>query len=155
MSPKIRTRRRSAAASFSRIDFIPSRIAAAAWLGWLVMAGALAAHTQLPWQLRLAIAALVMGSGGHTLWSYVLLRGPRSLRALEWSGSEPDTYYVWVGPAGRRLAALPEGCRRYGTALWLLRFRTAEGLFELLVETGRQDQRSLRRLGHRLFGSAE
>jgi hypothetical protein len=155
MSRKIRTRRRSAAASFSRIDFVPSRIAAAAWLGWLVMAGVLVAQTRLPWPLRLSIAALVIAAAGPTLWSYVLLRGPRSLRALEWSGLEADTYYVCIGPASRRLAATPEGCRRYGKALWLLRFRTAEGPFELLVETGRQDQRVLRRLGRRLFGFAD
>jgi hypothetical protein len=153
MSPKIRTRRRSAAASFNRIDFVPSRLAAAVWAGWLIMAGVLAAQARLPWLLGLSIATLVIGAAGHTLLSYVLLRGPRSLRALEWSGREADTYCVCIGPAGRRLAAIPEGCQRYGEALWLLRFRTGEGVFQLLVETRRQDQRALRRLGRRLFGS--
>jgi hypothetical protein len=151
MSPKIRTRRRSAAASCNRIDFVPSRRAAVAWLAWLGMAGVLTVQTALSWPLRLAIMGLVVSIAGPTLWSYVLLRGPRALRALEWVAGEQGACHVFVGRAGRRLAAVPEGCVRYG-GLWLLRFRTDEGLFHLLVDTGRQDPRALRRLGRRLFG---
>ena len=151
MSHKIRTRRRSAAASCNRIEFIPSRRATFAWLGWLGMAGLLIAHTSLPWWLRLAVGALVFATAGRTLWSYVLLRGSRSVQALEWGSGTPIAYHVLIGASGRRVAAVPEGCHRYG-GLWLLRFRTAEGVFQLLVEAGRQDPRGLRRLGRCLFG---
>jgi hypothetical protein len=122
-------------------------------MGWLVMAGVLVAQARLPAFLRLSIAVVVIASAGHTLASHVLLRGPRALRAVEWSGGESDTYFICIGAAGRRLAGTPEGCQRYGEALWLLRFRTREGVFQLLVETGRQDQRALRRLGRRIFAS--
>jgi hypothetical protein len=154
MSPKIRTRRRSAAASCNRIDFIPSSRAAFAWLAWLVAAGLLAAHNSLPWVLRLSIIGLVLSGAGHTLWSYVLLRGRRSVRALEWAPGEVVAFHVCIGQAGRRLSAVPEGCHRYG-GLWLLRFRTCEGVYQLLVEAGRQDPRALRRLGRHLFGGPD
>jgi hypothetical protein len=118
------------------------------------MAAGLAAQARLPWWLRLSIATLSIGAAGRTLWSYVLFKGPRALRALEWSGRDPDTYYVCVGSARRRLVAQPDGCRRYGKALWLLRFRTGEGVFQVLIETRRQDPRAIRRLGRRIFGPA-
>src|SRR5690349_10859709 len=114
MSPKIRARRRSAAASSNRIDFIPSRRAAFAWLAWLGMAGLLTAHSSLPWPVRLAIGALGFAFAGRALWSYVLLRGPRSVRALEWASGTPIAYHVLIGATGRRLVAVPEGCHRYG-----------------------------------------
>ena len=104
MSHKIRTRRRSAAASCNRIEFIPSRRATLAWLGWLGMAGLLTVHTSLPWSARLSIGALVFATAGRTLWSYVLLRGPRSVRALEWaSAGTRVAYHVLIGASGWRL----------------------------------------------------
>src|SRR5690349_16652277 len=133
MSPKTHTRRRSAATSCSRIEFVPSRRAAAIWLGWLALSGWLASQARLPWQLRVLIILLVLAIAGRTLWSYVCLRGARAVRALEWSAGEQTLYYVCLGPAGRRLPAIPDGCRRYGEAFWLLRFRTAESVVQLPV----------------------
>ena len=151
MSRTIRNSRRSAATSFSRIEFTVSRRAAAAGSLWLAMALALCLSSGLPLVCRWLIAALVAVSVGATLWRFVLLRGPRSLRALEWRGEGIPAYFVCLGSAGTRLPAIPEECRRYGISLWLLRFRTRTGVVSLLVDAGRQDPHAIRRLGRRLF----
>jgi hypothetical protein len=152
MSPKIRSRRHSVATSFDRLEFARSRRAAVAWLAWLALAASLALYAELSWILRLGVAFLVVVVGGWTVRSFILQSGPRALRALEWSPDDGDSYYVCVGPEGRRLPAIPADCRRYGPVLWLLRFDTSEGRFQLLVEPVIQEPKALRRLGRRLFG---
>jgi hypothetical protein len=149
MSRTIRNTAHSAAASFSRIEFIPSGRAGAAWVVWLIVAAAVVQLSGLPPLWKALIAASVSGAGGITLWRYVFLRGSRALRALEWSAGEAS-YYVCLGGTHRRLRAVPEDCRRYGI-LWLLRFRTAEGLVQMLLDARCQDARALRRLARGLF----
>ena len=152
MSPKIRATPHSAAASCNRIDFVASRLAAAAWLGWLACAVGITLFAELDWILRLAIAVLVAVAGGRAVWRYVLLRGPGAVRALEWREScvAPIQFYVWQGQPSRRLAAIPRGCRRYGVFIWILRFDTAEGTRQLLVNTACQEPAALRRLSRTL-----
>ena len=149
MSPKIRARQSSAATFFNRIEFIPSRLASAAWLIWLAMAVALIWLAHLHWAPQLGLSILVVGSAGVTLRRFVLLRGPRAIRALEWAAGNEDEFFVCLGVAGRRLRAVPGDCRRYGCSLWVLRFQTDEGAYGLLVDTRLQEPRALRRLARR------
>ena len=152
MSPKIRATRRSAAASCNRIEFAPSRLAAGVWLGWLVCAALAAFAADLAWVWRASIAISVLVAGGRTVWRCVLLRGPRAVRALEWQEPPggPARFFLWLGEPARRLPAVPQGCRRYGVFIWVLRFETAEGVRQLLVNTACQEPVALRRLSRRL-----
>jgi hypothetical protein len=152
MSPKTRVTRRSAAASCNRIDFVASRLAAAAWLSWLACAVFVTFTADLAWSQRLVAALCVVVSGTRAIWRFVLLRGPRAVRALEWheAGGAPGEFHVWLGEPGRRLPALPQACLRYGDLLWLLRFRTPEGIRQLMLNTACQDPAALRRLSRRL-----
>jgi hypothetical protein len=120
-----------------------------AWLIWLVVAVSLVQLTALPQLLKVVIAAAVVTAGCGTLWRFVFLRGSRGCRALEWSAEE-GLYYVYLGGSRRRLAAVPEECRRYGIA-WVLRFRTTEGPAQLLLDTRYQDAQALCRLSRALF----
>jgi hypothetical protein len=158
MSPTIRARRRSAAASCGRIDFVASRLVATAWIGWLVCAVLVTLAVDLAWALRLAVAIWVAAAGSRAVWRYVLLRGPLAVRALEWreAGGAPE-FHLWLGEPGRRLPAIPQACLRYGVFVWLLRFKTPEGTRQLLVNTDCQDPAALRRLSRRLdwgYGTA-
>lgn len=114
-----------------------------------MMAVASILMAELPALVECLLAILVAGAGIFALWRSVFLRGSRALRALEWPVGE-GTFHVCLGASGRRLPAVPEGCRRYGP-LWLLRFETPEGVAQLLVDARCQDARALRRLGRRLF----
>jgi hypothetical protein len=151
MSPKIRARRRSAAASCSRIDFVASRLAAALWICWLVCAVLVTLATDVAWTVRLAIALWVAAAGTRAVRRYVLLHGARAVRSLEWRepGAQVE-FYLWLGEPGRRVPAVPQACLRYGLFLWLLRFKTPEGTHQLLVNTACQDPALLRRLSRRL-----
>jgi hypothetical protein len=120
-------------------------------VAWLIMAVILTLQCGLPLCLRVLISALVLVAGGITLRRHVLLRGPRALRALRWPGEEGGCD-VYLGPGFRRMTASLEDPRRYGPHLWLLRFRTTEGLVEAFVDTGRQDPHAVRRLAGCLFG---
>lgn len=115
------------------------------------MAVVLTLQSGLPLWLRMVIGALVVIAGGITLRRHVLLRGARALRALQWPGEEGG-YDLYLGPRLRRVTGIPEHPRRYGPTLWLLRFRTTEGLVEACVDTALQQPRPLRRLGGCLFG---
>lgn len=151
MYPTIRNSPRSVAASPGRIEFVPSRRAGAAWVIWLSMAVALVLLSGIPGLFKASVAALIAVSGVGSLRRFVYLRGPHALRALEWPGEE-GVYYVHLGAFnGRRLAAIPEDCRQYGIHWWLLRFRTAEGVSQLIVDTRLQEEQALRSLARRLF----
>lgn len=100
--------------------------------------------------LQLLLAVVVVAAGGAALRRFVWLRGSRALRALEWPANEGE-YQVLLGPSGRRLAAFPDDCRQYGLQFWMLRFQTAEGAVQILVDARYQDAQALRRLGRRLF----
>lgn len=153
MSRTTRIRQSSAARSSHRIDFVPSRLVNALWLAWLAAVAVFVWQTGLPAQWQLAIAGALLAVTFIPLRCQVFLRGDRAVRALEWSPAAPERYYVWLARPARRLAATPDACARYGP-LWVLRFRTSEGLVQLLIEARHQDPRELRRLARRLFGTA-
>jgi hypothetical protein len=146
MFPKTPSRQRCAARCCNRIEFTASPLAIAAWLSWLAATLlVLLLSVDMPWGWRLLVAAGVV-SAYRPLQRFVLLRGPRAVRALEWNGEQLFVWLGWPGPPGRRLPAAPRVLRRYGTHLWMLSFTTAEGGCGLLVDASRQDPRSLRRL---------
>ena len=61
------------------------------------------------------------------------LRGGRALRALEWN--EQGAFLAVIGQPGRRLAAVADpASQRFGSWLWLLRFETAEGAIQVLLD---------------------
>lgn len=145
--PKIPSRPLSAAYC-GRIEFNPSALATAAWLIWLAAALLAIGIAELAWCWRWLLAGMLV-TAVWPLRRFVMLKGPRALRVLEWNREE---FVVWLGPPGRgrRLPAMPWRCQRYGACLWVLGFETAEGRCGLLVDASRQDPRSLRRLARRL-----
>ncbi|MDF3019572.1 MAG: hypothetical protein K0Q92_875 [Steroidobacteraceae bacterium] len=119
---------------------------------WLSMAVTLVLMSGIPGLFKASLAALIAVAGAGSVRRFVYLRGRHALRALEWPGEEP-VYFVHLGgeAGGQRLAAIPDDCRQYGIHWWLLRFRTAEGVRQLLVDTRLQEQQALRSLARRLF----
>ena len=121
-----------------------------AWMAWLILAAALIQYSEMPDLISAALGVLVLGAGGFISWRFVFLRGARALRSVEWQENGEGGFLVELGRPGRRLAAIPEGCRRHAH-LWLLRFQTGEGVVQALVDARRQQPRPLRRLARRLF----
>ena len=148
MYPTIPATPSSAATSCNRLELVGSRRAGLAWLSWLTLACVCVAATDIHGCARLAIGAGVAAAGIAPLPGFVFLRGPRSMRALEWFDHEPEVYFLYVR-SGRRLRVVPEGCRRYGQLFWLLRFRSEEGVHRAMLDLGLQDARAVRRLGRR------
>ncbi len=134
------------AATCSRIELIPSRAAAVLWFAWLLLVcGVTLFAVSLPWPARMALCAAVAVSGIHCIRSFVLLQGPRAVRVVEWS--EEGTLAVRLGPSlARHPALVAPGSFRLGAELWVLRFRTPEGLRPVLIAGGIQDTRAFRRL---------
>lgn len=147
MSRKTRARRRSAAPSCNRIEFVPSRRAAAAWLCWLSLAFILIWSADLPAVLR-AVLCLPLAVALATLRRFVFLNGARAVRALKWSAE--GKYFVRLGGSPRWLPATPARCFRYGPGLWILNFVTPVGIRGLLVDSALQEPRALRRLSRGL-----
>jgi hypothetical protein len=148
MSP-LTLARRPCAAPCDRLELAPSRRAALAFRSWAVLATtALAGASLPPWPIRILGGLLLILTTGRAVVRFVSLRGPRSLQAIEW-GAGPG-FLVRLGD-GRRLPAIAaRGCRRYGIGLWVLRFDTISGPVAAVIDTRRQEPRSLRRLSRRL-----
>jgi len=134
------------AANCSRIDLTPSRFAAALWLAWLVLACAIMWFAVgLPWPVRLAFCVAIAFPGARCIRSFVLLRGPRAVRVIEWS--EEGEFRVRLGPQlMTHPARLATGSFRLGRQWWALRFMTPVGLFPVLIAGGIQDPGRFRRL---------
>jgi hypothetical protein len=140
------------AAHCSRIDLRPSRGAAALWLAWLTLVcGTTLFAVALPWLVRVAVCAVVAIPGFRCVRSFVLLEGPRALRAIEWS--DEGEFVVFLGPALRpQSASLGAGSFRFGLQLWVLRFMTPLGPRSVLIAGGVQEPRAFRRLCRCLSG---
>jgi hypothetical protein len=120
-------------------------------MAWLVCAVLVTLAADFAWTLRLSVAVGVAAAGARAVWRYVLLKGARAVRSLEWREADARVeFFLLLGPNGRRLPAVPQACLRYGHSVWLLRFETPEGLHRLLVVTACQDPAVLRRLSRRL-----
>jgi hypothetical protein len=157
MSQTIRATPRSAECSSTRIDLLPSRRAAFAWFAWLFTVCVITlCAVALPWPVRVAICMLAALAGVRTLGSFVLLRGPRGVRAIDWSG---DALTIQVGPQCRPIAATwNRGSFRPGRQWLALAFDTPSGRRQVLIDGRYQDTRAFRRLcrefSRRLQGSS-
>jgi hypothetical protein len=145
MSQTIRATPRSAERSSTRIDLEPSRRAAILWLAWLVLIGTITiCAVALPLPIRIAICAVPVVAGLGTLRSFVLLRGARGVRSIDWAGGALS---IEVGPRRRRIAATwNRGSFRPGRQWLALAFDTPSGRRQVLVDGRYQDPRAFRRL---------
>ena len=152
MSPTIPAAPRCAGTSCNRIDLVPSLLAAGAWLTWLAMACAVTWFAvALPWLLRFAICAAVASAGLYSVQTFVLLAGPRAIRAIEWN--EAGEWFVYLGTEVVRCpATLSAGSFRLGLRLWVLRFATRAGSRFVMVEEAPGATHAYRRLARRLDG---
>jgi hypothetical protein len=131
---------------------IPSRVATGAWFAWLALACCVTWFgVALPPLVRLAICAAVAVTGLHGLRSFVLLRGPRAVRAIEWTDSGELFVFLRRSPE-RHPAALANGSFRLGERFWVLRFTTAAGSRAALVEEATDGAQTFRRLSRCLAG---
>ena len=128
----------------NRIDLMPSRFAAAAlvrmarrWSCAVILFA-----VALPWPARIALCLASRYCGVRCIRSFVLLAGPRAVRAIEWS--EAGEFGVCLGP---QLHAASGHCWpgsfRLGVRIWVLRFMTPAGLCPVLIAGGVQDAESV------------
>jgi hypothetical protein len=145
MSRPIRATPRSAECSSSRIELRPSRRAAGGWCAWLILGCAITiCAVALPWPIRIAISALSALAGLRTLRSFVLLRGPHAVRAIDWTGGALS---IEVGPARQPIAATwNRGSFRPGRKWLALAFDTPSGRRQVLIDGRSQDTAAFRRL---------
>jgi hypothetical protein len=131
---------------------IPSLLAAGAWLTWLAMACTVTCFAvALPWLARLVICAIVAAAGVHGLRAFVLLAGPRAIRAIEWNEAGELSVCLGAGLA-RYPAILSPGSFRLGLRFWVLRFATPVGPRSVLVAEAVAASRAYRRLSRCLEG---
>jgi hypothetical protein len=145
MSQTIRATPRSAERSSTRIELLPSRRAAFAWFAWLFVVCAITlCAVALPWPVRVSICMVAGLAGLRTMRSFVLLRGRRGVRAIEWTG---DALTIQVGPQRRPIAAT-WNCESFRPGRqWLaLAFDTPSGRRHVLIDGRYQDIRAFRRL---------
>lgn len=99
----------------------------------------------LPGLVRLAICSAIGAAGALGIRTFVLLAGPRAIRAIEWN--EAGDLYVCLGATrARQPAALSNGSFRLGVRFWVLRFATPAGPRSVLVEEAASAPRAFRRL---------
>jgi hypothetical protein len=134
------------AAPCSRIELTPSRPAAALWFAWLALAaGVVWFAVALPWVARVAICFFIVVPGVESVRRFVLLKGSRAVRAIEWT--EDGEFAVRLGPKLNRFpASLGGGSFRLGLRFWVLRFVTPLGHCRVLVANDVRNTRAFRRL---------
>jgi hypothetical protein len=154
MYPKIRAAPRSAARCSNRIEIIPSRRAALLWIGWLLaLCCAIFLGVALPLPARLAICSWLLATCIPVLRSFILLRGSRAVRRLEWTEGESGegSLTAFLGPALMASPAqLTNGCFRLGNQVLVLRLATGFGVRSVLVDSSVQEPEPFRRLCRRL-----
>jgi hypothetical protein len=131
---------------------IPSRLAAGASFAWLALACAVTWFgVALPSPVRAAICAAVALAGFHAVRTFVLLRGPRAVRTIEWT--ESGEFFVYLGMStAPQPASLANGSFRLGVRFWALRFITPSGPRAVLVEEAPVGAPTFRRLSRCLIG---
>jgi hypothetical protein len=130
----------------------PSLFAASAWFAWLVLACAVTWFAvALPAYVRFALCAALALAGTRAISEFVLLKGPRAVRAIEWN--EAGEWFVRLGATSAPLPArLSSGSFRLGLRHWVLRFATPVGLRSALVEEAARAPSAFRRLSRSLDG---
>jgi hypothetical protein len=134
------------AASCSRIDLNPSRLAAALWFTWLtILCTVTLFAVSLPWIARVFLCVASAAPGVWCVRSFVLLQGRLSVRAIEWT--DEGDFAVLLGPRlNRELASVGAGSFRLGVQWWVLRFHTSSGIRPVLIAGSVQDARAFRGL---------
>ena len=104
----------------------------------------------LPLPVRIATCVAIATAGIAAIRRVFLLRGPRSVRALSWSGRVP-ALEVRLGSGGQAIpASLARGSFRLGRSylfLWLQAGRRSNAVF---IDGNRQEIRAFRGLCRRL-----
>ncbi len=103
--------------------------------------------SDVPGLLRLLLI-LLLPLSLPSMFRFVLLRGRKAVRRVEWTGQ--GEYHLGLGPGRRRVAARLLRHQRLGLGLWTLEFLTPEGCCRVLVDTGLQPPNRVRRLGRAL-----
>jgi len=95
--------------------------------------------------MRIAICGGVVAFNVRCLSRFILLRGPRAVRALEWTAN--GEYTAYLGPLRTAVGAeIALGSFRLISWLLVLRLRTDRGNFQVLVDGRRQRVTEFRRL---------
>jgi hypothetical protein len=149
-SPTTRATRRCAGRCCGRIDLVPSRRFALAWLLWLLASlGALAGGVAVPWTVRLALGLILAGTNLVAIRACVLLRGSRAVRRVAWD--DAGRFHVWLGASQDPCpASLHAASFRLGIGCVVLWFSTPAGRRAVLIDAGRQDPVAFRGLARHL-----
>jgi hypothetical protein len=103
----------------------------------------------LPWAVRIAICIAITTPGIAAIRTVFLLRGPRAVRSLDWTGFTPG-FRLRLGTSGPpSQSELAAGCFRIG-ACCLLWLRAGERLHAVFIDGNRQETRAFRALCRRL-----
>jgi hypothetical protein len=154
MYPRIPARPHFAARCSSRIEIHPSRRATLLWIGWLLaLCCAIVLGVALPLPARLAICSCLLITCLPVLRYFILLRGSRAVRSLEWveGDSGEESFTAFLGPA--RMASdarLTNGSFRLGNQVLVLRLATGFGVRSVLIDSSVQEPEPFRRLCRRL-----
>ena len=142
--------RRCAARCSGRIEIVPSRRVALAWLAWLTAClSVLMFGVAMPWPARLVLGLVLVAANIPALRVGVLLRGPRAVRRLQWDGEGKFELGLGDDPQPRP-ATLSAASFRLGIAFLVLWFSTPAGSRVVLIDGGRQDPVAFRRLSRHL-----
>jgi hypothetical protein len=128
---------------------VPSRRAAAIHvLGLLLTCAGVCLGVAWPWWLLVATCAFLATANLVCLSRFILLRGIRGVRAVEWSeGDQSCGFTVVLGESETAVAAtLVTGSFRLGCRLLVLHFRTPAGLCPVLIDGAVQDVSAFRSL---------
>jgi hypothetical protein len=125
---------------------VPSARFAAAQVLWVFLVCAVTVFAlALPLWWRATICIAVVVANLFCLSQFVLLRGRRAVRAIEWTNDMGFT--AVVGPHSKPLPAqLAAGSFRLGLWLVVLRLRTSSGLCQVLIDGSLQDSAAFRAL---------
>ena len=145
MSQTTRATPRSAGCSSTRIEIHPSRRAAIAGFAWTALVCIVTiCAVALPLPARIALSALVAIAGVRALRSFVLLSGPRGVRAISWAGTR---LRIEIGPERETLdATLNSASFRPGRQWLALRLNTPAGGRQVLIDGRYQDPGAFRSL---------
>jgi hypothetical protein len=145
MFPTIPATPRCAARSSHRLELLPSRRLACAWVLWLAIAVAAVLGAPLPWPVRVALCVSIATSGVRCVSTVVLLRGPRAIRRLDWDVNGNLWACLGDSPASQP-ARVASGSFRLGPGLLILRLETASGTRFVCIDGCLQDPAAFRRL---------
>jgi hypothetical protein len=147
-NPGLRT---CAARSCGHIELIPAYGGAAAACVWLALVcGLILVAVDLPLLARIAICVSITTPGIVAIGRVFLLRGPRSARALSWTGATPGFQLRFGNAAAGVPAGLARGSFLLGSNYLLLWLRTERRSLAVFIDGNRQEAGCFRGLCRRL-----